>query len=299
MKSKLTNKILTLESWQDYELIDCGNFEKLERFGEIILARPEPQAIWDKSLSEKQWSERLHSRFLIDIQNSNGEKGIWKNLKKTPNNWSIKFTYKTMNLRFILKFNTFKHIGIFPEQAPNWNFIFDSIKSQNTEEPLILNLFAYTGGASLAASSAGARVYHVDSVKQVINHANENAELSKLSKIHWIVEDAMKFVKRQVSKGMKYNGIILDPPAFGRGPNGEKWILEKHLNEIIKDCSKILKEEKSFLILNLYSLGWSPILAENLIKQNFYFNELEFGELIINDSFDKKLPLGIYARFLR
>ncbi|HPD23105.1 MAG TPA: oxidoreductase, partial [Bacteroidales bacterium] len=144
-----------------------------------------------------------------------------------------------------------------------------------------------------------ARVYHVDSVKQVINHANENAELSKLSKIHWIVEDAMKFVKRQVSKGMKYNGIILDPPAFGRGPNGEKWILEKHLNGIIKDCSKILKEEKSFLILNLYSLGWSPILAENLIKQNFDFNELEFGELVINDSFDKKLPLGIYARFLR
>jgi len=299
MKSKLTNKILTLESWQDYELIDCGNFEKLERFGEIILARPEPQAIWDKSLGEKQWTDRLHSRFLLDIQNSNGEKGIWKNFKKTPNNWSIQYCYKSMNLRFVLKFNTFKHIGIFPEQWSNWNFIFDSIKSLNTEETLILNLFAYTGGASLAASSAGARVYHVDSVKQVINHANENAELSKLSKIHWIVEDAIKFVKRQVNKGVKYDGIILDPPAFGRGPNGEKWILEKHLNEIIKDCSKILKEEKSFLILNLYSLGWSPILAENLIKQNFYFNELEFGELIINDSFDKKLPLGIYARFLR
>ncbi len=299
MKSELTNKILTPESWQDYELIDCGNFEKLERFGEIILARPEPQAIWDKTLSEKQWTDRLHSRFLLDIQNSNGEKGIWKNLKKTPNSWNIKYAYKTMNLRFILKFNTFKHIGIFPEQAPNWDFIFDSIKSLNIKEPLILNLFAYTGGASLAASSAGARVYHVDSVKQVINHANENAELSELSKIHWIVEDAMKFVKRQVNKGVKYDGIILDPPAFGRGPNGEKWILEKHLNEIIKDCSKILKTEKSFLILNLYSLGWSPVLAENLIKQNFDFNELEFGELVINDSFDKKLPLGIYARFLR
>ena len=290
-------KLITPEHWKDYELIDSGNFEKLERFGHFTLCRPEPQAIWNKSLSPTEWEKRIDAKFIIDIKNSNGEKGKWIKKKNMPEEWSIKYKHKDLGLTFKLKFNTFKHIGIFPEQADNWNFIFDNI-SQNFEEDYnVLNLFAYTGGASLAAKAAGAKVYHVDSVKQVINWANENMKLSGLDNIHWIVEDALKFVQREVRRNNKYNGIILDPPAFGRGPEGEKWLLEKNLNEIIELCSKILKNNNSFLILNLYSLGFSALISENIIKTFFPNSNTELGELYLNDSFNKKLPLGTFIRF--
>lgn len=290
-------KLITPNCWKDYELIDSGNFEKLERFGKYILSRPEPQAIWQKSLSENDWEKKYNAKFILDVQNSNGEKGRWLKKKDMPDCWQINYNYRNLSIKFNLKFNTFKHIGIFPEQADNWNFIYDKITQNQEKDNRVLNLFAYTGGATLAAKAAGANVYHVDSVKPVINWANENMQSSNLQNVHWIVEDAFKFVQREVKRNSKYNGIILDPPAFGRGPNGEKWILEKQLNEIISECSKLLKNENSFLVLNLYSLGLSALISENIIKSYFPNAEVEVGEIFLNDNFSKKLPLGTFARF--
>ncbi len=298
MNSVQNYKLVCPQNWVDYELIDSGNSEKLERFGQYILCRPEPQAIWNKSLSQTEWDKQMHARFVMDTKIHNGEKGKWQVFKKIPDQWTISYKYEEMNLKFLLKFNTFKHIGIFPEQADNWNFIYDRVKNRNENDYQVLNLFAYTGGASLAASASGAKVLHVDSVKQVINWSGENMNLSGLKGIHWIVEDALKFVNREVRRGNKYNGIILDPPAFGRGPDGEKWILEKHLNEILSLCAKLLKNDKnSFFILNLYSLGLSALISENLVKMHFPSANPEFGEAYINDRFNKKLPLGTYIRF--
>lgn len=298
MNSPIFN-LTSPHDWIDYELIDSGNFEKLERFGPYIICRPEPQAIWNKTMPESFWKKETHARFIMDTEIHNGEKGNWKNFAKIPEQWEIRYDYKEMHLKFKLKFNTFKHIGIFPEQADNWSFIYDTINNQYSKDYNVLNLFAYTGGASIAAKTAKAKVVHVDSVKPVINWANENMQISGLSDIHWVVEDAVKFVKRELKRGNKYNGIILDPPAFGRGPQGEKWILEKNLNDLIANCSELLKETDSFFILNLYSLGLSAIITENLIKSHFPKAKYEFGETYIKDRYDKKLPLGTYIRFKR
>ena len=193
--------------------------------------------------------------------------------------------------------NSFKHVGIFPEQALNWDFIYKTIKKIGTPQPKVLNLFAYTGGASLAAKAAGADVTHVDSIKQVINWSRENMESSNLNDIRWVVEDALKFVKREVKRGKKYNGIILDPPAYGIGANGERWKLEDSINEILADISYLL-DEKHFLVLNVYSLGLSPLILENLVKTNFNNPQnLELGEVYLNAKSEIKLPLGILARF--
>jgi len=293
-------RLLSPSEWNDYELIDSGCFEKLERFGPFVICRPEPQAIWNRSMTENEWKHEMHARFVMDKEMHNGEKGKWQKFSNIPEFWDINYNYKSLLLKFRLRFNTFKHIGIFPEQADNWNYIYDTINEQSQhEEYKVLNLFAYTGGASLAARFTKAKVIHVDSVKQVINWANDNMQLSALQDISWVIEDAVKFVKREVKRENKYNGIILDPPAFGRGPQGEKWILERHINELISDCSKLLKETNSFFILNMYSLGLSAIISENLIKENFHCPQYDFGELYMNDRFNKKLPLGSFIRFKR
>ena len=196
-----------------------------------------------------------------------------------------------------MSLTSFKHVGIFPEQALNWDFIFNTVKKLEVEQPRILNLFAYTGGASLAAKAAGGDVTHVDSIKQVINWSRENMESSNLKDIRWVVEDALKFVKREVKRGKKYNGIILDPPAYGIGTNGERWKLEDSINEILADISNLL-DEKHFLVLNVYSLGLSPLILENLIQTNFRNVEnLDLGEVYLNAQSGIKLPLGILARF--
>ncbi len=216
-----------------------------------------------------------------------------------PEQWRINYSYKQMNFNLRLGLTSFRHIGVFPEQAPNWDFIFDTITASKTPSPKVLNLFAYTGAASLAARAAGAEVVHVDSVKPVISWARENMESSQLTDIRWVVEDALKFVQREVRRGNTYSGIILDPPAYGRGADGEKWILDDNLNEMIMLCSKLLLPKDSFLILNMYSIGFSALVANNLI--NSYFNRGEkndFGELYLADKFGKKLPLGTYLRFI-
>lgn len=226
------------------------------------------------------------------------DKGVWTQKKGMPDQWFINYKYKEMNLKFRLGLTSFKHVGIFPEQAENWNFIYDTIKEIKTEEPKILNLFAYTGGASIAAKSAGADVTHVDSVRQVITWSRENMEASGLDNIRWIVEDALKFCRREVKREKKYNGIILDPPAYGRGPDGEKWILEENIAELMELCRELLAEKDSFLILNLYSMGFSDVIAENLIKDYFPdVKDCQFGELIVPEKSGKNLPLSVYARF--
>lgn len=293
-------QLLSPQYWTDYELIDSGEYEKLERFGKYIIRRPEPQAVWRKSLSEHEWmgADATFKREKGKSSHDGNDKGTWIQKKGMPDQWFITYKYKDMNLKFRLGLTSFKHVGIFPEQAENWNFIYDAISNLEVSEPKILNLFAYTGGASIAARSAGADVTHVDSVRQVITWSRENMEASGLDNIRWIVEDALKFCRREVKREKKYNGIILDPPAYGRGPDGEKWVLEDNISEIMQLCKDLLEDSGSFLILNLYSMGFSSVIAENLIKD--YFPEItdcQYGELIISEKSGKNLPLSVYARF--
>jgi 23S rRNA (cytosine1962-C5)-methyltransferase len=285
--------LFTAENWKDYELLDCGDLEKLERFGNIVLRRPEPQALWQKQFSEQEWNKLADVKFI----QKGSHAGEWNKNKPVSDKWQIAYKHQDLAIKFNLSLTSFKHVGIFPEQALNWDFIYKTIKNIGTPQPKVLNLFAYTGGASLAAKAAGADITHVDSIKQVINWSRENMESSNLSDIRWVVEDALKFVKREVKRGKKYNGIILDPPAYGIGANGERWKLEDSINEILSDISHLL-DEKHFLVLNVYSLGLSPLILDNLIKTNFNNPQnLDLGEVYLNAKSGIKLPLGILARF--
>ncbi|MFI5163815.1 MAG: class I SAM-dependent methyltransferase [Bacteroidia bacterium] len=287
--------LLSPEKFPDYELLDCGDFEKLERFGKYITIRPEPQAVWSKKLSNGDWEKTAHVKF-IQKSSSSGE---WKKLKEIPDRWNMRYVIASeakQSLSFRLALTSFKHVGIFPEQAVNWEYISESISLMKIEKPKFLNLFAYTGAASLAAKAAGADVTHLDSIKQVVTWARENMELSGLKDIRWIVEDAMKFVKREVKRGNKYHGIILDPPAFGNGPEGEKWKLEDNIQEMMQNVFQLLDEKNHFMILNAYSLGFSSLIIENLLK-DFAKDKLEMGELFLQSKTNVKLPLGVFGRF--
>ncbi len=279
--------------WSDYELIDCGGCEKLERFGEYVIARPEPQALWDKSLSDSEWEDRAHAYFRR-TRSDNFDRGEWYTKREMPDNWNIKYSNGATNLTMRLAMTSFKHLGIFPEQADNWRFIAEAL--EGVSDAKVLNLFAYTGGATVAAKGAGATVTHVDSVKQVVNWSRDNLELSGLSDVRWIVDDARKFVQREVKRGNRYNGIVLDPPAYGRGPEGEKWILEEDIVPLLKGCAELLSDG-GFVVLNLYSMGLSALLAKGLLEQIFKVADVEFGEFYFEDNFNKILPLGVYARF--
>ncbi len=288
-------QLLTPTHWKDYELIDCGDFEKLERFGNLILSRPEPQAVWKKVLSTEEWKKKAH----ITFRGRSATSGEWvKHNKSVPDRWNVNYQNDEVSINLRLGLTSFKHVGVFPEQAVNWDYISSSIKSFKTPSPKVLNLFAYTGAASLIAKAAGADTTHVDSIKQVVNWANENQELSKLKDVRWVVEDALKFVKRELKRGKKYNGIILDPPAYGHGPNGEKWKLEDHIQEMMQDVVQLLDPQEHFLILNTYSLGFSSVIVENLIKTSFpQVKNLETGELFLQATSGIKLPLGVFGKF--
>ena len=287
--------LLSPTHWKDYELIDCGDFEKLERFGNLVLSRPEPQAVSKKTLSEQDWKKKTHIKF----RSRSATSGEWvKSAAQIPDRWNISYTNEEVTIHLRLGLTSFKHVGVFPEQAVNWDYISSSIKKFKTPQPKVLNLFAYTGAASLIAKAAGADTTHVDSIKQVVNWANENQELSKLQDVRWVVEDALKFVKRELKRGKKYNGIILDPPAFGHGPNGEKWKLEDHIQEMMQEVVQLLDPEEHFLILNTYSLGFSSVIVENLIKTSFpTVKNLETGELYLQATSGIKLPLGVFGKF--
>lgn len=293
----MKNPELLTPAWEDYELIDCGGFEKLERFGRWITRRPEPQAIWQKSLSEGEWQRLATASFMRE--GGSDERGRWNLKPQQPDQWRVSQKIGERKVTFRLGLTSFKHVGLFPEQSENWQFIYRSVREAiegGNSRPKVLNLFAYTGGATLAAAAAGAEVTHVDSVKQCISWARENMEASGLEGIRWVVEDAMKFVRREVKRGHRYDGIILDPPAYGRGPEGEKWVLEQHISEMLALCAELLAEG-GFLVLNLYSMGLSAMLAKSAVNQllpNPGFEQ--FGELYFTDRAGKNLPLGVYYR---
>ncbi len=291
--------ILTTKPGPDYELIDSGNEEKLERYGKYVLRRPDPQALWNKTLSEKEWKE-ADAFFFRD-----SERKGWRKDKEMQNEWQISFD----DLKFNIKPTSFKHTGIFPEQEVNWKFIKERIKihdsgfknGENTKIK-ILNLFGYTGGATLAGLSAGAEVTHVDGSKAAINWAKENAELSGFDKkpVRWIVDDARKFVMREIKRGGKYDGIIMDPPSFGRGGKGEIWKIETDFIKLIEDCVKILSDKPIFFLVNGYAAGYSSQAYYNALKPivEKFGGKFEIGELTIEESKGKRLlPCGIFVRW--
>lgn len=301
------------KSWKDYELVDSGSFEKLERFGSYYLARPEPKALWDKILPESEWQRLTHTRFTPGAgfgKAGKEDSGTWNRLRKMDDQWYI--SYKGLqggpDFRLRLGLTSFKHVGVFPEQAPNWEFIYRNsrelvLKARNEGAPVpkVLNLFAYTGAASLAARAAGADVTHLDSVRQVVTWARGNMENSGMDNIRWVVEDALKFARREARRGNLYQGIILDPPAYGHGPDGEKWKLDECLFDMLRQVSSILAPKDSFLVLNLYSNGYSAVLGETLVRQAFGGSgmQTESGELVLEDRFGKKLPLSVVVRMRR
>lgn len=327
------------QNWRDYELIDSGNFEKLERFGNYILWRPEPKALWNKSLSDKEWEKLAHTRFITGAgfgKSGKEDSGTWKMLKRMPEQWYIRYNQpqpalKGLDFKLRLGLTSFKHVGVFPEQAPNWNFIYSCTKdlvSKMGTVPKVINLFAYTGAASLAAKAAGADTTHLDSVRQVVTWAKGNMECSGLNNIRWVVEDALRFVKREAKRGNLYNGIILDPPAYGHGPDGEKWKLDELLYELLCNVGKILTPKDAFMVLNLYSNGYSALLGDTAVRTalgltgkagaaSFFANggiqtgereflsgsgvktSLSFGELVLCDNFGKAIPLSVYSRLRR
>ena len=248
----------TFENFNDYELIDADNGERLERWGDIILIRPDPQIIWSEGHRDDRWN-KAHAIY----HRSNSGGGYWETLKKVPDVWSIKYE----DLTFRLKPMGFKHTGLFPEQAVNWSLAQKLIKEANREVS-VLNLFAYTGGATIACLNAGARVTHVDASKGMVSWAKENAVASALADrpVRWLVDDCMKFVKREIRRGNKYDAIIMDPPSYGRGPNGEVWKLEQQLSELLTDVGNILSDDPLFFFLNSYTGGLSPTILNYMVK---------------------------------
>lgn len=246
------------DKWKDYELLDCSDGERLERWGDVILIRPDPQIIWKESQTAPEWNT-AHARY---IRSEKGG-GAWDYRRKLPESWQIKYR----DLTFLVKPTGFKHTGLFPEQAVNWDYCTELIKGAN--RPInVLNLFAYTGGATLACAAAGASVCHCDAVKGMVDWARTNAKLSNLADkpIRWIVDDANKFIKREIRRGTRYDGIILDPPSYGRGTNGEMWKLEDSIFGLMQDITELLSDKPLFLLLNSYTTGLSASVMSYLLQ---------------------------------
>lgn len=294
-------KLLHPASWNDYELIDSGGFEKLERFGKYILIRPEPQAIWKKVLDEQEWKNMAHAKFVREqtdkFRFTDDVKGGWSKNPKMPESWEVNYQYNGLNLTLRLALTGFGHVGIFPEQGSNWNFIYDTIRLWDLQKPRVLNLFAYTGVASVVARAAGAEVVHCDASRPGLNWANQNMQLNKLADIRWVYEDAFKFVKREVKRGNHYNGIIMDPPPYGRGPEGEKWNLQEHLDELVNMSGQLLERKNCFFILSMYAVGLSSTVGLNVVKTYFDPENVEFGEFYLKSKNLRDLPMGTFLRF--
>ena len=332
-----TSNIQITHPSEGYELIDSGEGEKLERFGSVILSRPDPQALWKKTLPVGQW-KKAQGHFGPPTRNAAADKqeaqsreelrGSWTLQTNVPAKWEISFG----GLKLWIKPTAFKHTGLFPEQSMNWEWMREkiskrlqhidktsavsadendvstakheetSLSSRGHGDVEVLNLFGYTGGASLACAQAGAKVVHIDSSKAAVNWARENAEASGLKDmpIRWIIEDARLFVEREIKRGRKYDAILMDPPAFGHGPTAELWKIENNFLELIENCMKLLKEKPLFFLINGYSAGYSAIAYENnlLELKAKHGGTIEIGELAIEESQGKRLlPSGIFARW--
>ena len=263
----------TVEGFNDYELLDADAGERLERWGDVILIRPDPQVIWSGTKTDKRWKE---ADAIYHRSNSGG--GYWENLKKVPDVWSI--NYK--GLTFRLKPMGFKHTGLFPEQAVNWDLARKLIEAEKREVS-VLNLFAYTGGATVACLKAGAAVTHVDASKGMVQWAKENAVASGVAdgNVRWLVDDCLKFVKREIRRGKKYDAIIMDPPSYGRGPGGEVWKLEQQLAELLSETGKLLSDNALFFFLNSYTGGLSPTILNFMVKE--YVAKNRPGEIFTDE----------------
>ncbi len=279
-------------NWKDYEILDMADGEKLERWGNIILVRPDPQIIWKEKQFSNKW-KNINARY----NRSKTGGGNWENTSKLPKAWQIKYK----NLTFNIKPMGFKHTGLFPEQAVNWDWMINKIQNEKREIK-VLNLFAYTGGATVACLSAGASVCHVDSSKGMTAWAKENVASSGLEKanVRYIVDDVFKFVNREIRRGNKYDAIIMDPPSYGRGANGEVWKFEENIDELIKLCNKVLSDEPLFFLVNSYTTGISSTVIENILKMDLKLKKGKYscGEigLPMTDS-NMVLPCGIFAKW--
>lgn len=293
---KIIKEVVILKlanEWKDYELLDMASGMKLERWGKYVLSRPDPQIIWKEKTFKEKW-KNLDAKYI----RSNKGGGHWENVNSVPENWQIKYKDLTFNIKQM----GFKHTGLFPEQAVNWDYMIDKIKKSNRKIK-VLNLFAYTGGATVACAYAGADVVHVDSSKGMVAWAKENIASSNLTDryVRFIVDDVIKFVKREIRRGNKYDAIVMDPPSFGRGANGEVWNIEESLYELVELCIQVLSDNPLFFLINSYTTGLSPKVLENVLlltvnkKVNGKITSGEIG-LPMTDS-NLVLPCGIYGRW--
>ncbi len=285
--------MLVANNWKEYEIIDASLGEKLERWGDIYLLRPDPQIVWNNGNLLEKYKDKIDAIYY----RSNKGGGHWENLKNIPTSWKIHYK----NLTFNIKQMGFKHTGLFPEQAINWDFMIEKIKNSGRSIK-VLNLFAYTGGATVACLSAGAHVTHVDSSRGMVDWCKENVKDSghEGEMIRYIVDDVLKFVQREIRRGNKYDAIIMDPPSYGRGANGEVWDIEKNLNYLVEQCSQILSDKPLFFLINSYTTGLSSYVLENILKLNLkkYAGKISCGEvgLPIREN-QLILPCGIYGRW--
>lgn len=277
--------------WKDYEILDMANGEKLERWGNIYLIRPDPQIIWkDKSKPELWKKANAH------YHRSKSGGGEWEYIKRVPESWQIKYKDLTFNLKPM----GFKHTGLFPEQAVNWDFMINKIKNSGREIK-VLNLFAYTGGATVACSYAGASVCHVDSSKGMTAWAKENLQSSGLADrpVRFIIDDVIKFVQREIRRGNKYDAIVMDPPSYGRGANGEVWNIEESLYKLVELCTEVLSDKPLFFLINSYTTGLSPTILSNILSLTIKAKgKISCGEIGLPMKDSKLiLPCGIYGRW--
>ena len=290
----LPNNIILTSSpdWKDYQLLDSGDGKTLERFGKYLLVRPRPQAIWQKALPSSEWQKA--NAILVEEKQEYG--GKWNILNPMEKSWKI--SYK--DIKFQLQLSSSRHVGIFPEQATHWDWIRQHIET-NKNPSRVLNLFGYSGAATLAAAAAGAEVTHVDSSKHAITWANQNTKLSKLDDkpIRWIAEDALKFVKREARRGNTYQGIIMDPPKFGRGSSGEVWDFFKRIPELIEACQSILAKDARFIVMTAYAITASAVVTHQAVEQMVgKKGKLESGELVsIDESAGHVISHAIYTRW--
>lgn len=279
-----------VKSTDDYQLLDSGLGEKLEQFGKVVLVRPDPQALSAKTLDELNW-QKANGVFARDEQSG------WRMNANVPEEWTIDYG----ELSFVVRPSAFKHVGVFPEQAENWQWLRKVIKAEK-KQPSVLNLFGYTGGASLACAQAGASVCHVDASKTAVEWGKTNAKVSGLvdAPIRWLVDDAIAFVNREIKRENKYDGIIMDPPIFGRGPKGQVWKIEDDLLPLLEKCFSILSSKPSFFLISGYAAGYSSLsygaVLQPLVEK--YGGQIEFGELALEQvGGEKLLPAGIFARW--
>lgn len=291
MQEHLTVNILC-DEWDEYELLDSGHRQKLERFGKYVVIRDEPKAWWTPELPEREWQKAVASH-------SGNEKIGWKFYTDVPQEWLIQFEPLTLQARFTA---TSKHLGVFPEKVPHWRWIRDKIRHSGQQHIRLLNLFAYTGAASLVAAAEGCAVTHVDASKGVINWASENQRLSGLdnASIRWIVDDAMKFVQREGRRQRQYDAVILDPPSFGRGPKKELWKIESKLVELLAACREVLSDDPLFILMTLYSIEQSALSIGNVLQDMMkgYGGKITIGELALKPKHsEKKLSLSIFGQW--